>query len=55
MVEFAQAHGIPHEICGKVVVATCPDELPRLEELHRRGVANGTPGLEMVGPERLRG
>jgi L-2-hydroxyglutarate oxidase len=54
MVEFAQAHGIPHEICGKVVVATCPDELPRLEELHRRGVANGTPGLEMVGPERLR-
>jgi len=36
------------------VVATQADELPRLEELHRRGVANGTPGLEMVGPERLR-
>ncbi|HET6221280.1 MAG TPA: L-2-hydroxyglutarate oxidase, partial [Dongiaceae bacterium] len=37
-----------------VVVATRADELPRLEELHRRGVANGTPGLEMIGPERLR-
>ena len=31
-----------------------PDELPRLDELHRRGTANGTPGLEMIGPERLR-
>jgi len=54
MVAFAQAHGIAHEICGKVVVATRPDEIPRLEELHRRGLANGTPGLEMLGPERLR-
>ena len=54
MVEFARAHGIAYEICGKVVVATRDDELPRLEELHRRGVANGTPGLEMIGPERLR-
>jgi L-2-hydroxyglutarate oxidase len=54
MVEFAQAHGIPYAICGKVVVATRADEVPRLEELHRRGVANGTPGLEMIGPERLR-
>lgn len=54
MVEFAQAHGIAHEVCGKVVVATHPDELPRLEELQRRGIANGTPGLEMIGPDRLR-
>jgi (S)-2-hydroxyglutarate dehydrogenase len=54
MVEFAQAHGVAYEICGKVVVATRDDELPRLDELHRRGVANGTPGLEMIGPERLR-
>jgi (S)-2-hydroxyglutarate dehydrogenase len=54
MVEFARANGIAHDICGKVVVATLPEELPRLDELHRRGVANGTPGLEMIGPERLR-
>src|SRR5262245_34147626 len=44
MVEFARQHGIRHEICGKVVVATAADELPRLDELHRRGVANGVPG-----------
>jgi L-2-hydroxyglutarate oxidase len=54
IVAFAREHGIAHEICGKVVVATQSEELPRLDELHRRGVANGTPGLEMIGPERLR-
>lgn len=54
MVDFAAEHGIRHELCGKVVVATSPEELPRLEELHRRGAANGVPGLEMIGPERLR-
>lgn len=54
MVEFAQAHDIAYEICGKVVVATRPDELPRLAELERRGRANGVPGLEMIGPEQLR-
>jgi len=54
MVAFAQANNVAHEICGKVVVATLPEELPRLDELHRRGAANGTPGLEMIGPERLR-
>jgi L-2-hydroxyglutarate oxidase len=55
MVEFCRAHAIAHEICGKVVVATDPSELPRLEELHRRGVANDVPGgVELIGPERLR-
>ncbi len=55
LVEFCRAHAIPHEICGKVVVATDAGELPRLEELHRRGVANGVPGgVELIGPERLR-
>lgn len=54
MVEFCREHGIPHEICGKVVVAVEPEELPRLEELHRRGRANGVAGLSMIGPEQLR-
>jgi L-2-hydroxyglutarate oxidase LhgO len=36
-----------------VIVATSEAELPRLEELQRRGIANGVPGLEMIGPERL--
>lgn len=54
MVEFCREHGVAHEVCGKVVVATAEAEFPRLEELHRRGVANGVPGVEMIGPERLR-
>lgn len=53
MRDFAREQGIPHEICGKVVVATEESELPRLEELHRRAVANGV-GVERIGPERLR-
>ena len=53
MVEFCSEHGIPHRICGKVVVATGRDELQPLEELHRRGQANGVTGLRLVGPAEL--
>lgn len=54
LVEFCKHHGIAHEICGKVVVATDPSEVPRLEELYRRGLANGVPGgVEIIGPEQL--
>jgi len=54
MVEFCREHGIPHTVCGKVIVATQPEDLPGLEELQRRGVANGLTGLRMIGPEELR-
>ena len=54
MVTFCREHGLPYELCGKVVVATREEDLPALEELHRRGTANSVPGLEMIGPERLR-
>jgi L-2-hydroxyglutarate oxidase LhgO len=48
MVAFCQEHDLPYELCGKVVVATSEQELPRLEELHRRGTANGVPGLVKI-------
>ena len=54
LMEFCQENGVNYELCGKVVVATSEPEIERLEELHRRGTANGVSGLEMVGPERLR-
>jgi L-2-hydroxyglutarate oxidase LhgO len=54
MVDFCRENGIPHQVCGKVIVATAEDELPRLEELQRRGEANGLTGLRMVGPDELR-
>lgn len=53
MVAFCQEHGLPHELCGKVVVATSEEELPRLEELHRRGTENGVPGLTRITAEEI--
>jgi L-2-hydroxyglutarate oxidase len=40
MVEFCREHGIPHDVCGKVIVATEPAELPLLEALYQRGLEN---------------
>jgi (S)-2-hydroxyglutarate dehydrogenase len=54
MVEFCREHAIPHNVCGKVIVATGEDELPRLEELRKRGEANGLIGLRLISPEELR-
>jgi len=51
---YCAEKGIPTERCGKVIVAADESELPRLDELMRRGQANGVAGLEFVGPERLR-
>jgi (S)-2-hydroxyglutarate dehydrogenase len=51
---FADAHGIPIERTGKLVVAVDPSELERIEGLRLRAVANEVPGLEVVGPERIR-
>jgi L-2-hydroxyglutarate oxidase len=53
MVEFCREHGIRHSICGKVIVATSPEELQPLEELRRRGEANGVPGVRLVGSVAL--
>lgn len=54
LVAFCREHGIPYEICGKVVVATEEPELPVLEELYRRGTAHRIPGLSLLSPEQLR-
>ncbi|MGD0161580.1 MAG: L-2-hydroxyglutarate oxidase [Candidatus Sulfotelmatobacter sp.] len=54
MVEFCRENGIAHQICGKVIVATHAEEFPGLEELRRRGEANGLTGLRLIGPSELR-
>ena len=41
MVEFCREHGIKYDVCGKVIVATEQEELPRLENLYNRGLENG--------------
>jgi L-2-hydroxyglutarate oxidase len=48
MREFCEAQGIPHEICGKLIVALTESELPRLETLRQRAEANGLRGVRMV-------
>jgi L-2-hydroxyglutarate oxidase len=54
MVQFCREHGIPQQVCGKVIVATEEEELSRLEELRRRGEANGLTGLRLIGTSELR-
>lgn len=54
MIAFCRAENVPHEICGKLVVATSTAELPRLDELLRRGTANGLKGLRKLDLAEMR-
>ncbi len=54
MVEFCRDNGIPHEVCGKLVVAADETELPRLRALEERGAANGLEGLRWLNREEMR-
>ncbi|HEX3770734.1 MAG TPA: L-2-hydroxyglutarate oxidase [Polyangiaceae bacterium] len=51
---FCEARGVPFERCGKLVVATSAEEVQRLDELERRGKANGLTGITRIGPEAMR-
>ncbi len=51
---FCERHGLPYDPIGKVIVATSQAELPRLDALYERGVANGVPRLRMVDADELR-
>ena len=53
MKAYCDKNGIPVETCGKVIVATSQDEVPRLKTLYERGVANGVPGVSMIDAARL--
>src|SRR3977135_2709759 len=50
---FCAEEGIAHQQCGKLVVATQPEELPRLDELERRGQANGLVGVRRLRAEEI--
>ena len=54
MTSFCRQYEIPHEICGKVVVATSAPEQERLKSLHERGIANGLRGLRLLSRDDLR-
>jgi L-2-hydroxyglutarate oxidase len=54
MIQFCEEHDLPFELCGKVIVALTPEELPRLEELYHRGTANGVSGLKRISAEEIK-
>ncbi|MDA0988123.1 MAG: L-2-hydroxyglutarate oxidase [Chloroflexi bacterium] len=54
LMEFCRENGIEYELCGKVIVATDEREMAGLDVLYERGVANGVPGLRMIGAEELK-
>jgi L-2-hydroxyglutarate oxidase len=53
LVDFCRQYGIPVEVCGKLVVATEPSELPRLRALYERGLAGGLP-VRLISAEQSR-
>lgn len=54
MREFCQRYAIPHEVCGKLVVACSEEEIPRLRDLYERGQQNGLRGLTWLNPLQMR-
>lgn len=54
MYEYAEAHEIPFERCGKLIVAVDETQIPALDELERRGIANGVPGLRRLSADEIR-
>jgi L-2-hydroxyglutarate oxidase len=50
---YCDQHGIEARRSGKLIIATDESELPRLDQLERRGIANQVPGLRRVGPDEI--
>lgn len=54
LVAFAREYSIPHDVCGKIIVATNESELPHLNKVFQNGVANGVEGIEMIDGRRIK-
>lgn len=54
LVQFAKEHRIPHDICGKIVVATNESELPHLNRVFNNGLQNDVEGIRKIGPDEIR-
>lgn len=54
LVEFAKEYNVPHDVCGKVVVAATEDELPRLDKIFETGLENEIEGIEKITGEQVK-
>lgn len=54
LLSFADEHKIPYDLCGKIIAAVEPQELPHLERILNNGTANGLTGLQMLSGEEIR-
>jgi L-2-hydroxyglutarate oxidase len=52
--DFCRSHSVAYDMCGKVVVATDPAELPYLEKIFQNGIANGIEGIEKISGDQVR-
>jgi L-2-hydroxyglutarate oxidase len=55
LLDFANRHTIPYDLCGKVIVATRAEELPLLENVYKRGIENGLTKIRKITAEEIRG
>lgn len=55
MIEFCVRHGVRHDVCGKLVVASRDEQIPRLHDLLARGQANGVGGLKLLSQGEMAG
>ncbi|WP_234736166.1 L-2-hydroxyglutarate oxidase [Tellurirhabdus bombi] len=54
LIDFCEKENIPYELCGKIVVATSPQQVPLLNNLYERGLQNGLTGLRKITPGEMR-
>lgn len=54
LLDFANEYNIPHDVCGKIIVATTKEELPSLENIYQRGIQNGLNGIKKLSATEIK-
>lgn len=54
LLDFSLKYAIPHEVCGKIIIATTEAEIPALENIYNRGIENKTPGIKFINPDEIK-
>lgn len=53
LVDFCRENGVAHEVCGKVIVATEEEDIPRLNDIFETGQINGIEGIKKIDPQEV--